>query len=389
MKQTIFLAALLAAVIILAACNGEQTQTSPVVSTNGSTITPAPDDRYWAKNNFDLQRVGDLVQRSRSPEEFERHLNRPGGINNLDLNGDGYVDYISVREFDDLDDPYCRGLSMYTQYGPDQIQEIGDVMFYRDDPQYPGARILLRGDPRIYGDNVYYETNWVDRSVQLVSSLFGGNRGVYSTPYYYDNYPTGYETYEVVDAPVYERRVVELYPQPVLVYTRQPEFIEKIKIRSPNDGRDYQQVHAMLVKPTREQEKFIKANPRPTHLAKAERRGKGDEARTDEGRSGRPEGEQPAKAEPQPNPERLVGRGEGKQPRAEAPKAERPKIARVDSPRPARVERPKPDRPMNPGKAAHVAKPQAVKPEPAAKPAKVSGNPRGGKQGGGGKGKKP
>jgi hypothetical protein len=73
--------------------------------------------------------------------------------------------------------------------------------------------LLLRGDPRIYGDNVYYETNWLDRSVQLVSFLFGGNREIYSTPYYYDNYPTWYETYEVVDAPVYVRRVVELYPQ--------------------------------------------------------------------------------------------------------------------------------------------------------------------------------
>lgn len=382
MKRIALVAALLAAVIFLAACNGEQTQQSPVVSTDGSTITPAPDDQYWAKNNFDLQRVGDLVQRSHSPEEFERYLNRPGGINNLDLNGDGYVDYISVREFDDLNDPYCRGLSMYTQYGPDQIQEIGDVMFYRDDPQYPGARILLRGDPRIYGDNVYYETNWLDRSVQLVSSLFGGNRGVYSTPYYYDNYPTGYETYEVVDAPIYQRRVVELYPQPVVVYTRQPEFVDKIRIKSPYDGRDYQQVHAMLVKPTREQENFIKANPRPMHLVKAERNRKGDEARTDEGRPGRPEGEKPAKAEPQPKPERPVAEREPKQPRPETPKAERPKIARVESPKRAR--------PMNPGKAAPVAKPQPVKPAPAAKTAKAQGNAvGGGKAGGGGKGKKP
>jgi len=330
--------------------------------------------------------VGDLVQRSHSPKEFERYLNRPGGINNLDLNGDGYVDYISVREFDDLNDPYCRGLSMYTQYGPDQIQEIGDVMFYRDDPQSPGARILLRGDPRIYGDNVYYETNWLDRSVQLVSSLFGGNRGVYSTPYYYDNYPTGYETYEVVDSPVYERRVVELYPQPVLVYTRQPDFIEKIKIRSPNDGRDYQQVHAMLVKPTSEQERFIKDNPRPEHLARAEKNRKADEIKP-----GRPEGEQPAKAEPQPDPERPLAQREGKQPRGEAPKAERPKIAKVESPRPSRPM-------MNPGKAAHIAKPQPVKPAPTAKRAKATSNPGGGGKpsgggkpggGGGGKGKKP
>jgi hypothetical protein len=261
MKQLTLLAAVLTAVTFWTACNKEQTQQGPVVTQNGTTITP--DDQYWAKNNFDLQRIGDIVQRSHSPEEFERYLNRRDGIDNLDLNGDGYADYISVREFNDLYDPNCRGLSMYTQYGPDQIQEIGTVMFYRDQPQYPGARILLRGDPRIYGDNAYYETNWLDQSLQLVSYLFNGNRDVYSTPYYYDNYPQWYETYEVVETPVYQQRVVQLYPQPTLVYTTQPEIVDRIKIRSPNDGRDYPEVHAFLVKPSGEQERFIKNNPRP------------------------------------------------------------------------------------------------------------------------------
>src|SRR5258706_13969490 len=49
---------------------------------------------YWAKDNLDLPRVGTLLERSKTPQEFETYLNRRNGVDNLDLNGDGYVDYI-------------------------------------------------------------------------------------------------------------------------------------------------------------------------------------------------------------------------------------------------------------------------------------------------------
>lgn len=349
-----------------------------------------PDNDYWAKDNFDLQRVGDLVVRSRNPEEFERYLNRPRGINNLDLNGDGYVDYISVREFNDLNDPYARGLSMYTQYGPDLIQELGTVVFYRDEPQYPGARILLRGDPRIYGDNYYYETNWLDRSLQLVSFLFNGNRDVYSTPYYYDNYPTWYETYEVVETPVYQTRVVDLYPQPVVVYTSAPTFVDKIKIESPNDGRHFDQIKAQLVKPARAQEDFIKNNPRMVQVAKNQKGPKPNEEKPM-----KPEAGKPGKAESQPNMESPGRRAEPRQPKGEAPRAERPRISRAERPN----TRPAPVRPVtksnNPASARSVnrAPASSLRMNPGA-PAKPQGNPGkgqgkpAGKPGGGGKGKK-
>ncbi len=381
MKRILFLAAIMAAVVFWTGCNNEQTPQSTLVNSNGSMVPP--DDQYWAKNNFDLQRVGDIVRRVHSPEEFERYLNRPGGINNLDLNGDGYADYISVREYNDLNDPYCRGLSMYTQYGPDQIQEIGDVLFYRDEERYPGARILLRGDPRIYGDNYYYESNWLDQSLQLVSFLFGGNRDLYSTPYYYDNYPTWYETYDVVETPVYQRRIVELYPQPVVVYTTQPEFVNKIDIRSPNDGRYYSQARAMFVKPTREQEDFIKQNPRPDRMVKVENQPGRKEVRPE---NGKPENGKTERAESQPRAERQPNvQPDQRQPRTETPRGERPKIARNDNP--GRV------RANNPGNRGHIANSAPARPAPArsaptGKPAKSpgggGGNRGGGKSGGGG-----
>ena len=48
-------------------------------------------------DNFSLEGALELFKKSSSPEEFEKLLNSENGkVNNLDLNGDGYTDYIRV-----------------------------------------------------------------------------------------------------------------------------------------------------------------------------------------------------------------------------------------------------------------------------------------------------
>lgn len=252
----------LSVTLLFIGCNSSQ----PVQTT---TTQPYPNDaeeiqtegdEYWAKDNFDLQRAGEYLQRSNSPEEFERFINEDDGINNLDLNGDGYVDYVSVEEFDDRDSN-SRGLSLFSRFGPNLIQEIATVLLYRDRPDYPGARFLIRGNDDIYGDNSYYETNWLDRSVGIASYLFK-DHDPYRSPYYYDNYPTWYSPYEFVETPVYRTRIEQMFPQPTFAYTQAaPVYFEKIKIKSPNNGLHLGQIHAKLVKPTKEQEEFWKNNP--------------------------------------------------------------------------------------------------------------------------------
>jgi len=253
----------LAAGVIFAGCNTEGTQQAGIVNENANTAvmdeTMADSDEYWAKDNLDLERVGAVFERSESPAEFERYLNEPGGVNNLDLNGDGYVDYISVREFDDREDGQ-RGLSLFTRFGPDLIQEVASILLYRDEPRYPGARVYLRGDDRIYGDNHYYETNWLDRTLGVVNALFGDRNDYYRSPYYYDNYPDYYEPYRVIEPAYYRTRVVELYPDPAFVYTTTPQYIDRIRIKSPNNGLHLGQIKARLMKPTDEQAAFYRNN---------------------------------------------------------------------------------------------------------------------------------
>lgn len=271
------LSILLTASIFLWGCsNAEQQPPSQVADSQPQELAPPeelPEGEYdyWAKDNFDLQRVGPILQRSHNVGEFERYLNEDDGINNLDLNGDGYVDYISVDEFDYGDNRDERGLSLFTRFGPDLVQEIGRVMFYRDRPDYPGSRVLLYGNDQIYGDNYYYETNWLDRTIDIVSAIFSDRGDLYRSPYYYDNYPDWYDPYYVVETPVYRTRIERLYPEPVFVYTTAPEFIDRIDIRSPHDGQWMDRIYAKLVKPRKEQENFRKNNPVPPAWGRRDR----------------------------------------------------------------------------------------------------------------------
>ena len=60
------------------------------------TVTANDSD---AVTGLDLQAVGDLFKDSKNLDEFEKNLNDPdNGINNLDLDNDGNVDYIRAVE---------------------------------------------------------------------------------------------------------------------------------------------------------------------------------------------------------------------------------------------------------------------------------------------------
>ncbi len=258
-------------ILLITACNPSQTdeiiQTNPYPNETTQEEVVYDEAIDFARENLDLQAVGGLLEESDDAEEFEYLLNNSeNSVNNLDLNGDGYVDYISVREFDDRNDDE-RGFSLFSMFGPNEIQEIATIIFDRDGRNYPGARVLLTGNEQLYGDNYYQEANWRDRSLNIVSWLFGNRDDYYRSPYYYNNYPSYYDPYEVVDMPVYRTRIEEYYPNPVFVYTAQPT-ITNIKIVSPNYGRTTNKIYGKLAKPTKEQNEFRKNNRQKPQFVK-------------------------------------------------------------------------------------------------------------------------
>lgn len=231
-----------------------------------STLNEIPENElasgettYWAKENLDLRAVGELLQRAETAEEFEYLLNNEG-VNNLDLNGDGLVDYISVAEYDDRYDDQ-RGFTLFNRFGANEIQEIASIIFSRDRQDAPGARVLLTGNEQIYGDNYNYETNWLDTSLAIANWVFSNRNDRYESPYYYDNYPEDYEVYRVVETPVYRTRITEYYSEPVFIQTYRPT-VRNVKIRSSYKNKTINNIYAGLAKPSREQIEFIRNNPR-------------------------------------------------------------------------------------------------------------------------------
>lgn len=367
----------------LTACSSNRPET---VSTDQNLAAEAANT--WARENLDLQAVGPLLEKADNAEEFEYLLNSEEGVNNLDLNGDGYVDYISVREFDDRYDDQ-RGFSLFSMFGPDLIQEIAQIIFYRDRSDYPGSRVLLVGNDQIYGDDYYYETNWLDRSVPIATWIFTDREDVYRSPYYHGYYPDYYEVQEVVETPVYVTRIRQNYYQPVFVRTTQPVYITNIKIKSPNKGKSWNGIYARLAKPNREQSEFRKNNPNKPAFVPVKKGDKKQLERT-EMREGHPKG---------------VGRIE--MPKGNPNRIEKPEKIRID--RPVRQERQKPVRIEKPGKSMSelpamrgnpnriargaINQPGRVQQQPV-KQQKPHGNPNsqknnpGGKGGGKGGGKK-
>lgn len=245
------------------ACNSSQPDDISYSTPNPNSVPQnenvSTNEDYYLRDNLDLSAVGRLLEKSNNGQEFEYQLNSNNNVNNLDLNGDGYSDYISVSEYENRNDNQ-RGFTLFDRFGPNDIQEIARIIFDRDRNDDRGARVLLYGNEQIYGDNYYYETNWLDKSLAIANWAFGNRDTYYQSPYYYDNYPDNYESYRVVETPVYRTRIQEYYPEVIFVKTVSPTMIQ-IKIKSSYKDKSSDKIFGKLAKPTKGQDDFRKNNP--------------------------------------------------------------------------------------------------------------------------------
>lgn len=109
-------------------------------------------------DNLNLYAVMKLFQQSKTLEEFERNLNDPkSNINNLDLNGDGLVDYIKV--FDDPDGD-VHNIVLQVAVSPKENQDVAVFSVQRFNNGQ--VQIQLTGDEELYGKNYIIEPIYDD-----------------------------------------------------------------------------------------------------------------------------------------------------------------------------------------------------------------------------------
>jgi len=130
-----------------------------VMMTAGAALTARdyPDDYLGLPGDtLNLYAVLNLFQESETLEEFERSLNDADTrVNNLDLNGDNYVDYITVQDYVDGN---VHNIVLRVALNRNETQDVAvfTVQKFSDG----SVNIQLVGDEALYGRNYIIEPDY-------------------------------------------------------------------------------------------------------------------------------------------------------------------------------------------------------------------------------------
>ncbi len=177
-------------------------------------------------DNLDLYATLDLFQKSKTIEEFEASLNEEKiGVNNLDLNVDGEVDFIKVvtqKEEDDF------AFVLQVDINKDEIQDVAVILVTKE--KDGEVNIQMKGDEDLYGKDYIIEPK-LETSAVTANPAYSGSDTVvvksepatvvvvesepivqyvyspvyvpYYPPYYYGYYPPYYHPYPVISVNIY------------------------------------------------------------------------------------------------------------------------------------------------------------------------------------------
>ena len=152
---------------------------------------------------LDLKTVASVFAEAKNIEDFERRLNDyESGISNLDLNNDGYIDYLRVVE---MYENNVHLVVIQAILERDIYQDVATILVERDNASKVSVRII--GDPYIYGTNYIIEPVYYHRPV--IYTWFWAPRYVcWHSPYYWSYYPTYYHTRPIISINIYRRNVI-------------------------------------------------------------------------------------------------------------------------------------------------------------------------------------
>ncbi len=155
MKIAIKLSTLFGGFLLLALSAGAQNQ-------SGADSTGLPGD------HFSLQGALQLFQQSSSIEDFEKALNTESNhVNNLDLNGDGEIDYIRVVDKADGD---VHAFILQVPVSDNENQDIAVIELEKTGEA--SAVIQIVGDEEIYGEQVIVEPQEEGKNEQAFMSFY-------------------------------------------------------------------------------------------------------------------------------------------------------------------------------------------------------------------------
>ncbi len=206
----------------------------------GMTAVYAQDDRLEVPgDHFSLEGALELFKKSASPEEFERLLNSPKSeVNNLDLNGDGDIDYIRVIDRNE------GNVHAFILQAVISDREVQDVAVIELEKLANGKAVLqITGDEDIYGIETIIEPTeevrvnagtstsrvyvnvWAWPSVQYIYSPYYYG---WSSPWSWGYYPTWWSPWRPVAYYYYYPRWDPYRPYYSVCYTHRIGYAQRL-----------------------------------------------------------------------------------------------------------------------------------------------------------------
>ena len=234
MKKINFLLIMAVIVMAFSSCNNQSQQVPQSnydINVN-SDIKPS--------DGLDLKLVASLIQGNacKSAEDFEKEINKSGGINNLDLNGDGAVDYINVSENDPKGSKAERSFDLTTGKG-DSLTHIATINIQKQNDNYV---VNMSGNKQVYGNNCNYQSSYSSGMGDMLFLywMFAPRPLFYHPYYYYGYYPryygSGYMMPRVVSNASYNSRTT-VQRQTVTKTVKTTSAPSASSIKSSNQGK--------------------------------------------------------------------------------------------------------------------------------------------------------
>lgn len=170
-------------------------QLSTVFADETVTVTATSSD---ISENLDLKTVATLFGQAKDLEQFEQLLNNPdSAFSNLDLNGDGEVDYLRVIETADNN---RHLVVVQAVLAKDIYQDVASIFVEKDEKNQITVQVV--GDEYIYGENYIIEPVYIYRPV-IYDWFWGPSWVCWHSPYYWGYYPHWWHPYHCIDPFLY------------------------------------------------------------------------------------------------------------------------------------------------------------------------------------------
>ncbi len=168
------------------------------------TVTIIPTDSEAAEG-LDLGAVSELFKSSENLEEFEHKLNDPEvGVNNLDLDDNGDVEYIRVVE-EVVDETHV--IILQALLGENQSQDVATIEVEKDERgEY---QMQMHGNEVIYGYDYYVAPAVVDVHIHtwpIITWMYRPLYRPYRSVFYFGFYPRWWHPWRPVAFHVYRAR---------------------------------------------------------------------------------------------------------------------------------------------------------------------------------------